>query len=77
MSPGVDHPIQCALCLVQQSQSSFSPSLEHLKKPASELLMNSGEGYRKIQEEREAIDRALPTQHDRKVRKSGREECGC
>ncbi|XP_063125649.1 MYCBP-associated protein isoform X3 [Rattus norvegicus] len=40
---------------------------EHLKKPASELLMNSGEGYRKIQEEREAIDRALPTQHDRKA----------
>ncbi|CAO2644887.1 MYCBP-associated protein [Lemmus lemmus] len=40
---------------------------EHLKKPASELLMHAGESYRKIQEERELIDRALPTQHDRKA----------
>ncbi|XP_012973047.1 MYCBP-associated protein isoform X2 [Mesocricetus auratus] len=39
---------------------------EHLKKPVSELLMHAGESYRKIQEERELIDRALPTQHDRK-----------
>lgn len=39
---------------------------EHLKKPASELLMHAGESYRRIQEERELIDRALPTQHDRK-----------
>lgn len=30
--------------------------------------MHSGENYRKIQEERELIDRALPTQHDRKVK---------
>ncbi|XP_059127541.1 MYCBP-associated protein isoform X1 [Peromyscus eremicus] len=42
----------------------------HLKKPVSELLMHSGENYRKIQEERELIDRALPTQHDRKVFKA-------
>ncbi|XP_057631080.1 MYCBP-associated protein isoform X2 [Chionomys nivalis] len=39
---------------------------EHLKKPTSELLMHTGESYRRIQEERELIDRALPTQHDRK-----------
>nr|XP_045013862.1 MYCBP-associated protein isoform X2 [Jaculus jaculus] len=39
---------------------------EHLQKPVAELLMNAGETYRKIQEERELIDRALPTQHDRK-----------
>ncbi|XP_051058589.1 MYCBP-associated protein isoform X2 [Phodopus roborovskii] len=39
---------------------------EHLKKPVSELLMHAGESYRRIQEERELIDRALPTQHDRK-----------
>jgi hypothetical protein len=30
--------------------------------------MHTGESYRKIQEEREVIDRALPTQHDGKVR---------
>lgn len=30
--------------------------------------MHAGESYRRIQEERELIDRALPTQHDRKVR---------
>uniref|UniRef100_A0A8C5NWA2 MYCBP associated protein n=1 Tax=Jaculus jaculus TaxID=51337 RepID=A0A8C5NWA2_JACJA len=40
---------------------------EHLQKPVAELLMNAGETYRKIQEERELIDRALPTQHDRKT----------
>ncbi|GAB1296681.1 MYCBP-associated protein [Apodemus speciosus] len=40
---------------------------EHLKKPASELLMHTGESYRRIQEERELIDRALPTQHDGKA----------
>nr|XP_048302892.1 MYCBP-associated protein isoform X3 [Myodes glareolus] len=39
---------------------------EHLKKPTSELLMHAGESYRRIQEERELIDRALPTQHDGK-----------
>lgn len=41
---------------------------EHLKKPVSELLMHTGETYRRIQEERELIDRILPTQHDGKVR---------
>ncbi|XP_038184310.1 MYCBP-associated protein [Arvicola amphibius] len=40
---------------------------EHLKKPATELLMHAGESYRRIQEERELIDRALPTQHDKKA----------
>lgn len=30
--------------------------------------MHAGESYRRIQEERELIDRALPTQHDGKVR---------
>ncbi|XP_075847162.1 MYCBP-associated protein isoform X3 [Microtus pennsylvanicus] len=39
---------------------------EHLKKPTSELLMHMGESYRRIQEEKELIDRALPTQHDGK-----------
>lgn len=43
-------------------------SLELLKKPVGDLLMHSGETYRRIQEERELIDRALPTLHDRKVR---------
>ncbi|XP_008569045.1 PREDICTED: MYCBP-associated protein [Galeopterus variegatus] len=37
-----------------------------LKKPAGELLMHTGETYRRIQEERELIDRVLPTQHDGK-----------
>lgn len=43
-------------------------SLGLLKKPVSELLMHIGETYRQIQEEREVIDRILPTQHDGKVR---------
>lgn len=30
--------------------------------------MHTGETYRQIQEERELIDRILPTQHDGKVR---------
>lgn len=74
MSQGVGHPIQsaraCVFCFWYHDHSlpSFSPALEHLKKPASELLMHTGESYRKIQEEREVIDRALPTQHDGKVR---------
>ncbi|XP_036735597.2 MYCBP-associated protein [Manis pentadactyla] len=38
-----------------------------LKKPVGELLMHSGETYRRIQEERELIDRALPTVHDGKA----------
>lgn len=46
----------------------LSVSLEHLKKPVGELLMHTGETYRQIQEERERIDRLLPTQHDGKVR---------
>ncbi|XP_051014287.1 MYCBP-associated protein [Acomys russatus] len=51
------------IALWKKQQEALS---EYLKKPASELLMHSGESYRKIQEERELIDRALPTQHDRK-----------
>lgn len=53
------------IALRKKQQEALS---EHLKKPASELLMHTGETYRKIQEEREVIDRALPTQHDGKVR---------
>lgn len=74
MSRGVGHPVQsgraCVFCFRCRDHglSSFSPPLEHLKKPVSELLMHTGESYRKIQEEREVIDRALPTQHDGKVR---------
>ncbi|KAL1778413.1 MYCBP-associated protein isoform X1 [Sigmodon hispidus] len=51
------------IALWKKQQEALS---EHLKKPVSELLMHTGESYRKIQEERELIDRALPTQHDRK-----------
>lgn len=46
----------------------MAPSLERLKKPVGELLMHMGETYRQTQEKRELIDRALPTQHDGKVR---------
>lgn len=42
--------------------------LERLKKPVGELLMHMGETYRKIQEERELLDRTLPTRPDGKVR---------
>ncbi|XP_028628299.1 MYCBP-associated protein isoform X2 [Grammomys surdaster] len=52
------------IALRKKQQEALS---EHLKKPASELLMHTGETYRKIQEEREVIDRALPTQHDGKA----------
>ncbi|KAI5944483.1 MYCBP-associated protein [Manis javanica] len=38
-----------------------------LKKPVGDLLMHSGETYRRIQEERELIDRELPTLHDGKA----------
>ncbi|KAK2501778.1 hypothetical protein MC885_019792, partial [Smutsia gigantea] len=40
---------------------------KRLKKPVGELLMHSGETYRHIQEERELIDRTLPTLHDGKA----------
>nr|XP_034361435.1 MYCBP-associated protein isoform X2 [Arvicanthis niloticus] len=52
------------IALRKKQQEALS---EHLKKPANELLMHTGETYRKIQEEREVIDRALPTQHDGKA----------
>ncbi|XP_054988772.1 MYCBP-associated protein [Sorex araneus] len=52
------------LALRKKQQEALS---ERLKKPVGELLMHSGETYRRIQEERELLDRALPTQHDGKV----------
>uniref|UniRef100_A0A8C6S044 MYCBP associated protein n=1 Tax=Nannospalax galili TaxID=1026970 RepID=A0A8C6S044_NANGA len=52
------------IALWKKQQEALSA---HLKKPVSELLMHTGETYRKIQEERELIDRALPTQHDMKA----------
>lgn len=54
--------------LVEELHSWLSLSLEHLKKPVNQLLMHVGDTYRQIQEERELIDRTLPTQHDGKVR---------
>ncbi|KAM9209804.1 MYCBP-associated protein [Dugong dugon] len=51
------------ITLWKKQQEALS---EHLKKPVSELLMHTGETYRQIQEERELIDRVLPTQHDGK-----------
>ncbi|XP_059234514.1 MYCBP-associated protein isoform X1 [Mustela nigripes] len=52
------------IALRKKQQEALS---EHLKKPVSELLMHTGETYRRIQEERELIDRILPTQHDGKT----------
>uniref|UniRef100_A0A8D2ALG7 MYCBP associated protein n=1 Tax=Sciurus vulgaris TaxID=55149 RepID=A0A8D2ALG7_SCIVU len=49
------------MTLRKKQQEALS---EHLKKPVSELLMHAGDSYRQIQEERELIDRTLPTQHD-------------
>ncbi|XP_023389274.1 MYCBP-associated protein [Pteropus vampyrus] len=51
------------LTLRKRQQEALS---ERLKKPVSQLLMHIGETYRQIQEERELIDRTLPTQHDGK-----------
>ncbi|KAM6163616.1 MYCBP-associated protein [Rhynchocyon petersi] len=51
------------IALRKKQQEALS---ERLKKPVGELLMHAGETYRQIQEERECIDRALPTQHDGK-----------
>ncbi|XP_029783880.1 MYCBP-associated protein [Suricata suricatta] len=51
------------LALRKKQQEALS---ERLQKPVGELLMHTGETYRQIQEERELIDRALPTQHDGK-----------
>ncbi|XP_008046671.1 MYCBP-associated protein [Carlito syrichta] len=51
------------ITLRKKQQEALS---EHLQKPVGELLMHTGEAYRRIQEERELIDRALPTQHDGK-----------
>ncbi|XP_023419618.2 MYCBP-associated protein isoform X1 [Cavia porcellus] len=51
------------LALRKKQQEALS---EHLKKPVSELLMHSGETYRQIQEQRECINRWLPTRHDGK-----------
>uniref|UniRef100_A0A2K5EYG1 MYCBP associated protein n=1 Tax=Aotus nancymaae TaxID=37293 RepID=A0A2K5EYG1_AOTNA len=51
------------IALRKKQQEALS---EHLKKPVSELLMHTGETYRRIQEERELIDCTLPTRRDRK-----------
>nr|XP_045231968.1 MYCBP-associated protein isoform X7 [Macaca fascicularis] len=51
------------IALRKKQQEALS---EHLKKPISELLMHTGETYRRIQEERELIDCTLPTRRDRK-----------
>ncbi|XP_033618876.1 MYCBP-associated protein isoform X3 [Fukomys damarensis] len=51
------------VALQKKQQEALS---KHLKKPVSQLLMHSGETYRRIQEERELIDRFLPTGHDGK-----------
>ncbi|KAM7069101.1 MYCBP-associated protein isoform 2-T2 [Molossus nigricans] len=51
------------LALWKRQQQALS---EYLKKPVGELLVHAGETYRRIQEERELIDRILPTQHDGK-----------
>ncbi|XP_012658377.2 MYCBP-associated protein [Otolemur garnettii] len=51
------------IALRKRQQEALS---EHLKKPVSQLLMHSGETYRRIQEEREFIDRVIPAQRDKK-----------
>ncbi|KAM5212385.1 MYCBP-associated protein isoform 1-T2 [Hipposideros larvatus] len=51
------------VALRKRQQEALS---DRLKKPVGELLMHIGETYRQTQEERELIDRALPTQHDGK-----------
>ncbi|XP_042529856.1 MYCBP-associated protein [Dipodomys spectabilis] len=43
---------------------------EHLNKPVNDLLMHSGETYRRIQEERELISRVLPMQYNEKCCKT-------
>ncbi|XP_006166269.3 MYCBP-associated protein, partial [Tupaia chinensis] len=58
------------MALRKQQQEALS---EHLKKPVGELLMHSGETYRRIQEERELLSRALSTQPDNK---GSQENCG-
>ncbi|XP_059938261.1 MYCBP-associated protein isoform X1 [Mesoplodon densirostris] len=45
------------IALRKKQQETLS---ERLKKPVGELLMHTGETYRKIQEERELLDRTLP-----------------
>ncbi|XP_037665474.1 MYCBP-associated protein isoform X4 [Choloepus didactylus] len=52
------------IALWKKQQEALS---EHLKKPASQLLMHLGETYRQIKEEQELIDRALPAQYDGKA----------
>ncbi|XP_068387297.1 MYCBP-associated protein isoform X2 [Eschrichtius robustus] len=51
------------IALRKKQQETLS---ERLKKPVGELLMHTGETYRKIQEERELLDRTLPTRPDGK-----------
>uniref|UniRef100_G3VNG4 MYCBP associated protein n=1 Tax=Sarcophilus harrisii TaxID=9305 RepID=G3VNG4_SARHA len=40
---------------------------EYLKKPVNELLMNTGEGFRRVQEERNLIERSIAALHYGKV----------
>ncbi|XP_057571147.1 MYCBP-associated protein isoform X5 [Hippopotamus amphibius kiboko] len=49
------------IALRKKQQETLS---ERLKKPVGELLMHTGETYRQIQEERELLDRTLPTRPD-------------
>ncbi|XP_059991350.1 MYCBP-associated protein isoform X1 [Lagenorhynchus albirostris] len=51
------------VALRKKQQETLS---ERLKKPVGELLMHMGETYRKIQEERELLDRTLPARPDGK-----------
>ncbi|XP_029068677.1 MYCBP-associated protein isoform X3 [Monodon monoceros] len=51
------------IALRKKQQEALS---ERLKRPVGELLMCTGEAYRKIQEERELLDQTLPTRPDGK-----------
>ncbi|XP_036611502.1 MYCBP-associated protein [Trichosurus vulpecula] len=48
------------MTLRKKQQEALS---EHLKKPVNELLMNTGEGFRRVQEERNLIERSISVLH--------------
>ncbi|XP_043856091.1 LOW QUALITY PROTEIN: MYCBP-associated protein [Dromiciops gliroides] len=48
------------MTLRKKQQEALS---EHLKKPVNELLMNTGESFRRIQEERNLIERSISALH--------------
>ncbi|XP_048222441.1 MYCBP-associated protein isoform X2 [Perognathus longimembris pacificus] len=52
------------IALRKKQQEALS---EQLNKPVNELLMHTGETYRRIQEERELISRVLPMQYNEKT----------